>query len=471
MSFRIKFLSCALVLLALLLPPVSTQAQGYSVGVTATPNPVVVSNGITYRIFVTNQSAFALEAVFVTNTVSSSVTLSNSAINNANQLGISDVFVDGPDIIFRFSLLPMNVIADLTLVIAPQETGEFTNSISVAAFNFLPITTNVVTTVIAPKTDLAIGVTNASTVVFTNELTTYGLFVTNLGLGTASGVVVTNPLPASLVLQNVSPANAATNLVGTNLIWTIGNLASGVRTQLLVTVRPTNSGAFNLAASVFSSSDDTNAANNSATSTLNVTGIIDANLGINVITQHVSRQTGLLEMWVEVTNNDATAVPAFRLVATNLPANATLYNAVGTNAVGTATGPFVAYNSSLAPGADVTLLLEFYVVPRGTLPGYVPAYVALTDPAVIPTPGSTNSSPVTITNMLSAGMLIEFPATIGKTYTIFYATNGNFSNALQAQPSLVAPATRVQWIDSGPPKTVRHPTNDPVRFYWVQEAP
>ena len=38
-----------------------------------------------------------------------------------------------------------------------------------------------------------------------------------------------------------------------------------------------------------------------------------------------------------------------------------------------------------------------------------------------------------------------------------------------AEPSVVGTGTRIQWIDSGPPKTERHPAAGSGRFYRVLE--
>jgi len=64
-------------------------------------------------------------------------------------------------------------------------------------------------------------------------------------------------------------------------------------------------------------------------------------------------------------------------------------------------------------------------------------------------------------------ILIEFPSNPGTTYTVLYRNNSILSNEMAAQPSIVAPADRVQWIDNGPPKTVSGPASVSSRFYRV----
>src|SRR5678815_2875033 len=111
---------------------------------------------------------------------------------------------------------------------------------------------------------------------------------------------------------------------------------------------------------------------------------------------------------------------------------------------------------------------RFYTLRRGPLPLTDSNFQAFAVPPVPATAAPTNSSiPVSKFELTSGGFLIEFPATIGKTYTIFYSDTSDLANALMAQPSIVAPATRVQWIDNGPPKTISRPspTNTSSRFY------
>jgi hypothetical protein len=64
-------------------------------------------------------------------------------------------------------------------------------------------------------------------------------------------------------------------------------------------------------------------------------------------------------------------------------------------------------------------------------------------------------------------VLIEFQSIPGHTYSVLYSDDSSFTNTLVAQPSIVAPADRTQWIDDGPPKTISAPTNVSSRFYQV----
>jgi hypothetical protein len=65
----------------------------------------------------------------------------------------------------------------------------------------------------------------------------------------------------------------------------------------------------------------------------------------------------------------------------------------------------------------------------------------------------------------SGGIFLEFPSLTNRAYTVEYSSN--LLNWLAAQPLTVTPANYTSWIDYGPPTTVSHPTNTPMRFYRV----
>lgn len=463
MSYKKNLFAGGLALLSFFLPGFASHAQDFGLGGSATPNPVLVSNTITYTIFVTNRSGLALTEVFVTNSFSAS----GSLLSTSNNMD-GTVTIAGNSVVFRVlgtgGFFFNSAVAELTVKLAPFAAGNITNEITVTAFGQTNAITNLVTQVILPTADLAVGLTNAASGVFTNDTTIIGLFVTNNGPSTATGVVASNQVPESFTLLSVSPATTSYNHSGSNLTWNIGSLTSGVVTQLFLTVRPTIGGPFALIATASANVNDTNSANNAVTNVMNISSYLPADLGVIVLSQQISRQTGLLNMWVQVTNRAATNVPALRVLTPNLPASTWLYNATGTNA----DGSYVSYNSVLAANSSLNLLLEFYRIPRAQLTNYTPVALALLS-STVPPPTLANTN--IALGFSPNGFLIEFPATIGKTYTILYSDNVYFSNAVAAVPSIVAPATRVQWIDSGPPKTISHPTNSGgSRFYRVQEA-
>jgi len=463
MNWNKSLLVVALVLTGVLAASTTTKAQSIGLGISATPGSVLVGDPILYSLQITNFNLITpANDVYLTNDFTGFVNFNDWT--NDSFLSVTAI-TNSSQVIFYIPTLPGGSVVQLTLTVSALTGGLLTNQVTFAALNRTNMTTNVITTVTPPVADLAVGMTNVTSGILTNDTTMIGLFVTNLGPNLATGVTVTNTLPSSFKLLSVSPAAFSNSFAGGNLALSPGVMTSGSATQILVTVQPTNSGTFNLGATVASAGVlDTNPANNTVTNSLSVAGGLAGNLTVTVQGQQFNRQTGLLDMNVLLRNNAATNVPAARINVSGLTGGTWLYNAAGTNSA----VPYVLYNTNLPGGASVPLVLEYYVLLRGPLTNYL--LDAIPVPA-INLAAPTNSG-VVITNygLSSGGYLIEFAATPGRTYTIVYASDVSFSNALMAQPSIVAPADRVQWIDNGPPKTVSHPSLTGSRFYKVFQS-
>jgi len=453
MSFKHKLFAGGLALAGVLSLAVNSKAQDFRLAVTATPNPVTISNTLTYTVYVTNISGLSLPNVFVTNTFSSAVIISGQS-STIGQTGVTN----GNEIVFQINSFPVGYVEQLGITLLPGATGALTNQITVLALGRPAVTTNFATQVNLPTTDLAISLTNVVSGILAGDTTTIGMTVTNRGPNAATGVVVSNTLPASFQLVST---NASSTFTNGNLVWNIGSLASGSATQLLATVRPTSGGVFSLTAAVTGSTTDTNTANNAVTNNMTVDAILSTNLVVAVLVpQQYNPQTGLMEELVRVTNVGTNDVPSVRLSVSGLGTNR-LYNAVGTNSG----NPYVLYGATLATNQSVDLLLEYFVRTRTALTNLTRTAVGITL-ATVAVP--TNAPPtITSQSLTAGGFLIEFQSIPGRSYTILYADNTSFTNALVAQPAVVAPADRVQWIDNGPPKTISKPASVSSRFYRV----
>jgi uncharacterized repeat protein (TIGR01451 family) len=311
------------------------------------------------------------------------------------------------------------------------------------------------------QADLGLTLAGPRQAVITNDWMTYGVTATNFGPDAAPNVVLTNTLPSGVIL--LSPTNQG---VGSNLIFNLGTLASGGYTNLQFTVQPTNVDILTVSASIGSPSVlDTNAANNSASTNINVIGSLPGLLvAVTNSAQTVNPQNGLEEQLILLTNTGTNDVPAARIVVSGLTNR--LFNAVGTN-----NGvPFVDYSTGLAAGQSVNLLLQYapriaFPFTNGQLQAFAVPVPDWTPPPV--TEVSTNINLARIARLSNGNILIEWPTVTNRTYTVVYSDNVLFSNAQMAPPSVVAPANRTQWIDYGPPATVSAPPNSGTRFYRV----
>jgi hypothetical protein len=148
------------------------------------------------------------------------------------------------------------------------------------------------------------------------------------------------------------------------------------------------------------------------------------------------------------------------VLVSGLAANATLYNATGkTNGL-----PYVQSSSPLGIGSNVVFLLEYYV-PTRVAPTNL-TYTVEAGPIVIP-PVVTGTI-LSISRMIkldNGSVLVEFSAVPGQVYAVQYSSD--MVTWLTAVPAITAPANQVQWIDSGPPKTVSSPAQQGARYYRV----
>ena len=443
------------------------QVSGFGLGVIPSANSLFVSNSLTYTITVTN--FVGLADVVVSNTLPASVQYLSATPN----LG-GAVTNFGNVTVFHIGGFGYGGVAQMSLTVEPTTVGFITNVVFVSVPSNVLVTNTAVTNVVTEITnlviraDLGVAITVPTTVVITNDLTAYGVSVTNSGPDAAPNVVLTNTLPPGVILKgNFS-------VVSNNFVLNLGTLKSGGFTNVQFTIQPTNAGVLNFFASVGSPSVlDTNTANNIASNSISVIAYLPGDLmAVTNSAQIINPQNGLIEQSVLLSNVGTNAVTAVRVVVTSLTNR--LFNAVGTNSG----SPFVVYTAPLAvplaPASSVTLLLQY--APRVNFPftnSQLHAF-AVPPPDLTPPLATTSRTNITYTRlvMLTNGLpLIEFPSPNGRSYTIVYSDNMLFSNAMIAPPSIVAPANMVHWIDYGPPTTVSSPIGGGSRFYRVYLNP
>jgi len=440
---------------------VDAQDFGLSVSVSP-PSPVGVSNNLAYTIIITNQTGMP-QTVTLTNTLTGTsfqmVGLPTHS-QGADSVGSSDV-------IFSLGLMTNNAVAQMGMTVKPTSIGFLTNTIVLATnsmfFNSLPPFVVQVTNPI-PVADLAVAMTRPSSEVFTNDYMTYGVNVTNLGPDTVIGVFLTNTLPSSV--GYITNSLALTHLgSGSNVIFNLGTLTNGAFKNFILTVQPTNAGNLTFMSLVGTNGViDPNPTNNVAS-----IGVVVSNFLSNpgqltatiVSTQQFNPQNSLMEQLI-VVSNAGPSVPAARVIVSGL--TNFLYNAVGTNDG----NPFVVYDAALDSTQSACLLLQYFVPSHRTSPDPQLTAVGVTVPDLSPPANlSTNIHILGIVQMSSGDMLIAFPSISNQTYTVEYTVNLLSPTWLATQPAVMATANFTQWIDYGPPGTVSHPTNTPMRFYRV----
>jgi uncharacterized repeat protein (TIGR01451 family) len=438
-------------------------AQGFGLAAAVSTNTVIGTNAVTYAIIVTNNTGFGLNDVLVTNTFSGSV----SVLTSTNSQGTN--FIISPSFIFDLGGMTNGATAVLSLSIQASSIGFLTNMIEVATTDGTnTATTNLVTDTFTSQSDLAVGFVPPVQAVITNDVISYTLIVSNLGPDAATNVVVTNTLPTGVILNG---ATLGYTLSSSNLIFSLGTLASGSNDTIQVSIEPTNVGIlpFSVSVGVPDGVDDPNLTNNTLNTNLSVISYLPGILvALTNAPQSTNFENGLTEQSITLMNTGTTNVPAVRLVVTGLTNQ--LFNAVGTNNG----SPFVYYSAPLAVGQSASLLLRYnpwgkFPFTNGQLHAFAVPLPNWTPPAALSS--SANINIQRILKLPNGTVILEFPSTLGRAYTVVYSDNVLFSNAMIAPPVVVAPANETLWIDYGPPGTTNAPFSAAARFYRVQLNP
>ena len=181
--------------------------------------------------------------------------------------------------------------------------------------------------------------------------------------------------------------------------------------------------------------------------------VVDSNARLN-------RTTGLLESRVRITNTLGRVVEGFRIQVTNLPAKYQLWNRTH------ATLPVIELNQSLPSGGVVTVLLEFYS-PTRSFGSYRPAFTVVEIAGNKPLEG-TGGTPALRTLVLpDSSVLVQFAAVISRSYVVEYSDDRGRSWRI-SPVGVRAGATRIQWVDQGPPYTHLAPVLPLVRQYRMR---
>jgi len=457
MKGKVRFWIVSVLAISGLIFSLRAAAQGLGLSLTDSPDPVLVSNVLTYNINLTNSMGLPLNNVIVSNT------LPDSAVFLGANNSLGSYSTSGQEVIFQIVSFPDSAFAQMTITAQPTVAGTITDTASIFALGITNTTSSVDTTVIPAQADLGVTLAGLSASALVNDWVTYALAVTNQGPGDAPGVMLTNILPSGVTLIGVSPTNQPYTLADNSLVFALGTVTNGGFAGLQVTVQPTIAGLLTFSVVVGAPGLlDTDSANDTAAGVVNIGTFLAGQLTAALVsTQHYDPQTGLMEQTARFTNGGTNAVPSARVVVSGLTNQ--LFNAVGTNSG----SPFVIYGATLATNQSVDLLLEYFVPTRQPVANPVLAAVAV--PAVdLSAPAGTPINITAVTNLAAGGVLIEFPAVPGSSYSVVYSDNVAFANALAAQPPIMAPADRVQWIDNGPPETISQPAGTAARFYRVQ---
>ena len=246
--------------------------------------------------------------------------------------------------------------------VSSAATGAITNTASVAGGNDGDTTNNDGSDTINVSAQADVGITKTLTPAapVAGDQATYRLVVTNHGPSTATGVIVSDPLPAGLIDPTVTTSGGTCDITAGTLNCTIPSIANAGFEVITVagTIDPAASGqTLSNTAQVSANEPDPNSANNTDTATGTVTGEADLSLEKTMTpVQPLSGQPVSFE--ITVTNHgpsDATGVT----VTDPLPAQLTGATATPSQGTCTISGSTVTCDlGTMAVNATATVTVD-----------------------------------------------------------------------------------------------------------------
>ena len=225
------------------------------------PDPVALSQAITYSIFLTNRGPNVGSNIVVSDVLPPSLqfvsaqTTHGACTNDGNAVGCA---------IAEFAPGERAVV---TIVATANNVGSVANTATVVGQpvdpNFLNNTATVGTLVV-PAADISVTKGRDAELVWEGDLLRYSLVVSNHGPSTATGARLLDPLPPGVSLASLTATAGSCTLQGGAVVCNFGELAVGASVRVSVGARATISGLITNSASGFANEQDLNPTNNVA---------------------------------------------------------------------------------------------------------------------------------------------------------------------------------------------------------------
>ena len=233
-----------------------------AIGVVGTPNPVLVGGTVTYTISVTNNGPSTATGLTISNALSATL-----AVTSANPQGSATIL--GNTVIFNLGSLSPGAVTTATITAIPSALGQAVMTSTVRANQVDSISGNNTATAIisvSPSADLAVGFQSVPGSIVLGNVLNYTVSATNLGPSIATGVFISQTLPANAVVNSSSSSPGTTlSQAGSLITCNVGTLGVGGIVTINVQVAIATNEIATSTATISGAVADANLANNSAT--------------------------------------------------------------------------------------------------------------------------------------------------------------------------------------------------------------
>ena len=243
-----------------------------SITKTASKNPALVNQIFAYNLQVTNLGPAAANNVTAVDQLPSGISFVSATPSQGTCAHASGT------VTCHFGALAVGANATAVLKVKAREAGALSNTATVSATEADHDTSNnsaTVQTSAILSADLSVKKRDSADPVLLGQQFTYTLTVANAGFVAATGVVVTDTLPASMAFVSASASQGSITSAppagssGT-VVASLGNMAVGATATVAITVEATQPGSFTNAAAVAGDQSDHDTTNNTHKQTTTV---------------------------------------------------------------------------------------------------------------------------------------------------------------------------------------------------------
>ena len=327
-----------------------TPVSDLSITMAGTPSSLYVGKNLTYTIVAVNNGPSDDPAAVVTDTLPANVTFVSATGGATPSNGV---------LTMSLGTLAANASSDLTIVVTPTvaAAGTITNNAEITGeYNSNQQNSASVETTVDAETALALHVSAAPASAVVGENLTYTFTATDNGPSNATGVVLTDALPADIssnVTATTSVAGVTATISNGEVTADFGDLNINASVTLTITVVPTlaavtNSPMVNMA-SIANNEFDPNSRTATTSLSVNPASILSITMSGEPNPVFVGSN---LTYTIVATNSGPSTDPAV-FVSDVLPSNVTFVSATGGS---TPSGNLLTLGlGSLAAGASSTL--------------------------------------------------------------------------------------------------------------------
>ena len=404
------------------------ECPGADLGVTmtASPDPLIVGNYLTYTITVTNGGPSGVQNAAVTQLLPGGISFVSA---NPSQGGWT---LAGGVVTFNLGALAARTTATITVVGQAIAQGVYTTTATVSSeqqdYNPANNVAAVVDHVEAPTADLGVSLSASPSSILVGDSYTYTITAVNHGPSAATGVFLTNTLPTGVSISSAIVSQGSLTIAGNVVICSLGTLTNVGTATTTIKVQALSEGVLTATTHVVGNEYDPVAGNNTASLSIVAGQTADLGVGITETPNPVVLYSNLT-YYVTVTNAGPSAASGVFLTF-NLDPSLVLVSSVlsqGTNSV----------NGS-------TLLGDIGAIPSGgfvlatikattTIPGTVRSTASVV--ATQPDRNMTNNTAALITQVAYPYFAVV-PSGVSLTAESFSPPNGSIDNGETVTVSL-----------------------------------